>query len=45
MKGVDTVILGVKNSAELKACLDAEALGPLPADLIARIDGLGLIEA
>ena len=45
MKGVDSVILGVKNRAELTACLDAEAAGPLPPDLRARIDGLGLAEA
>jgi len=44
MTGVDSVILGVKNRAELKACLNAEAQGPLPAELMARIDGLGLIE-
>lgn len=45
MDGVDTVILGVKNRAELAQCLEAEALGPLPTDLRARIDGLGLAEA
>jgi len=32
----------VKNRAELAGCLAAEAAGPLPADLLARIDGLGL---
>ena len=42
MTGVDTVILGVKNREELAQCVEAEALGPLPADLRARIDGLGL---
>ncbi len=42
MAGVDTVILGVKNRDELAACLDAEAQGPLPADLCARIDALSL---
>lgn len=42
IEGVDTVVLGVKNRAELDQCLEAEALGPLPADLRARIDGLGL---
>jgi len=41
MWGVDTVILGVKNRAELRQCLEAEALGPLPADILARIDALG----
>jgi aryl-alcohol dehydrogenase-like predicted oxidoreductase len=42
MPGVDTVVLGVKNRAELRQCLEAEAEGPLPADAIARIDALGL---
>lgn len=42
--GVDTLILGVKNRAELAQCLEAEALGPLPATLRARIDGLGLAQ-
>jgi aryl-alcohol dehydrogenase-like predicted oxidoreductase len=40
--GVDTLILGVKNRAELAQCVEAEALGPLAAELRARIDGLGL---
>jgi hypothetical protein len=35
-------VLGVKNRSELARCLEAEALGPLPAELRARIDGLGL---
>jgi aryl-alcohol dehydrogenase-like predicted oxidoreductase len=42
MDGVDTVVLGVKNRAELAQCLRAEALGSLPTDLRSRIDGLGL---
>lgn len=42
MDGVDTVVLGVKNRQELEQCLDAERAGPLPSDLVARIDGLGL---
>jgi aryl-alcohol dehydrogenase-like predicted oxidoreductase len=42
MDGVDTVVLGVKNRVELAQCLEAEALGALPPDLWARIDGLGL---
>lgn len=42
IQGVDTVVLGVKNTAELDQCLEAEALGPLPEDLRAQIDGLGL---
>jgi aryl-alcohol dehydrogenase-like predicted oxidoreductase len=45
MDGVDTVILGVKNRAELAQCVEAEAMGPLPEDLLARIDSLGLAEA
>ena len=45
MQGIDTVVLGVKNRAELAQSLEAEALGSLPADLRARIDGLGLAEA
>jgi aryl-alcohol dehydrogenase-like predicted oxidoreductase len=40
--GVDTLILGVKNRAELAQCLEAEALGPLPTVLRARIDSLAL---
>ena len=43
--GIDTVVLGVKNRRELAQCLEAEALGALPADLRARIDGLGLRSA
>jgi aryl-alcohol dehydrogenase-like predicted oxidoreductase len=42
MEGVDTVVLGVKNRAELKECLDAEAAGALDADVIAQIDALKL---
>ena len=42
MAGVDTVVLGVKNRTELAQCVEAEALGPLPEDLRARIDDLGL---
>ena len=44
MPGVDTVVLGVKNRAELRQCLDAETAGPLAPELMARIDGLGLRE-
>lgn len=40
--GVDTVVLGVKNRTELMECVGAEAAGPLPADLRAEIDSLGL---
>jgi aryl-alcohol dehydrogenase-like predicted oxidoreductase len=35
---VDTVVLGVKNRAELAECVAAAEAGPLPADLGARID-------
>ncbi len=45
LDGVDTVVLGVKNRAELAQCLEAEALGSLPPDLRAKIDGLGLTDA
>jgi aryl-alcohol dehydrogenase-like predicted oxidoreductase len=38
MRGVDTVVLGIKNRTELRECLDAEARGPLPADVIKSID-------
>lgn len=42
MPGVDTVVLGVKNRAELKQALDAEEQGPLSEPEIAAIDNLGL---
>ena len=42
IEGVDTVVLGVKNRAELQACLAAETAGPLEADRTAEIDALGL---
>ncbi len=45
MDGVDTVVLGVKNRTELAQCVEAEALGSLPPDLRAKIDGLGLNHA
>ena len=45
MEGVDTVILGVKNRAELEQCLEAEASEPLEPAVVARIDALGLREA
>ena len=38
MTGVDTVVLGVKNRAELAECVAAEAAGPLDPQVIARID-------
>jgi len=42
LAGVDTLVLGVKNEAELAQCLAAEAQGPLSVELLARIEGLGL---
>ena len=38
MWGVSTVVLGVKNREELRECVDAEARGPLDAELMSRID-------
>jgi len=35
---IDTLVLGVKNRTELAECVAAANAGPLPADLIARID-------
>jgi len=35
---VDTVVLGVKNRRELAECLAAAEAGPLPADLLTRVD-------
>ena len=35
---IDTLVLGVKNRAELAGCVAAAASGPLSADLIARIE-------
>ncbi len=42
MDGVDTLVLGVKNRAELRQCLEAESAGPLPPEETAAIDALGL---
>jgi aryl-alcohol dehydrogenase-like predicted oxidoreductase len=42
MPNIDTVVLGVKNRAELAMCVAAEAAGPYSADEMAQIDGLGL---
>ena len=39
---IDTVVLGVKNRAELAQCLAAEADGPLDPAQMAAIDALGL---
>ena len=38
MDGVDTVVLGCKNRAELAECVAAEAAGPLETEIISRID-------
>ena len=35
---IDTLVLGVKNRQELKECVDAANAGPLPVDLMKRID-------
>lgn len=35
---IDTLVLGVKNRRELAECVAAAQAGPLPADLVARID-------
>ena len=35
---IDTLVLGVKNREELADCVAAAEAGPLPPDLIARID-------
>jgi aryl-alcohol dehydrogenase-like predicted oxidoreductase len=35
---IDTLVLGVKNRAELAECVAAADAGPLPPDLIARVD-------
>jgi aryl-alcohol dehydrogenase-like predicted oxidoreductase len=40
--GVDTVVLGVKNRAELRQTIEAEAAGPLDGAQIEAIDDLGL---
>ncbi|HUC72106.1 MAG TPA: aldo/keto reductase [Stellaceae bacterium] len=36
--GVDTLVLGVKNRTELSECVAAAEAGPLPPDLIGRVD-------
>jgi aryl-alcohol dehydrogenase-like predicted oxidoreductase len=35
---IDTLVLGVKNRTELAGCIAAAEAGPLPSDLVARID-------
>ncbi len=44
IEGVDTLVLGVKNRAELRQALDAEAAGPLDSAQIEAVDALGLRE-
>ncbi len=38
MEGIDTVVLGCKNRAELAECVAAAEAGPLEAEIVARID-------
>ena len=38
MDGIDTVVLGVKNRAELRECIEAEANGRLTQDVVSMID-------
>jgi len=38
---IDTLVLGVKNRAELAGCVAAASAGPLSPDLVARIDAAG----
>jgi aryl-alcohol dehydrogenase-like predicted oxidoreductase len=35
---IDTLVLGVKNRTELAECVDAADAGPLPSELMARVD-------
>jgi len=42
---IDTVVLGVKNRAELAQCVAAEGAGPLEPEQMAEIDALGLAQA
>jgi aryl-alcohol dehydrogenase-like predicted oxidoreductase len=35
---IDTLVLGVKNRSELAGCIATAAAGPLPPDVVARID-------
>jgi hypothetical protein len=45
MPNIDTVVLGVKNRAELTQCVAAEAMGDLEPAQMAEIDALGLAAA
>ena len=38
MAGISTVVLGVKNRAELRECIEAADRGPLEPELVTRID-------
>ncbi len=40
MEGIDTVVLGVKNRAELVDCLNAETAGPLDLETMGQIDAV-----
>ncbi|GGA55529.1 aldo/keto reductase [Pelagibacterium lentulum] len=42
MDGVDTLVLGIKNRAELLMALESESLGPLDPEQVEAIDGLKL---
>lgn len=42
MPGVETLVLGVKNRAELAGALAAESAGPLETERVEEIDALGL---
>ena len=35
---IDTLVLGVKNGRELTECIAAAEAGPLPQELLARVD-------
>ena len=39
LPGVDTVVLGAKNREELSECLAAADAGPLPGEIMERVDG------
>jgi aryl-alcohol dehydrogenase-like predicted oxidoreductase len=43
LPNIDTLVLGVKNRAELDVCLAAEAAGPFDAGQMAAVDALRLI--
>jgi len=42
---IDTIVLGVKNRAELAQCVAAETAGPLSAEQISEMNALGLVSA